>query len=93
MLVARQTPQVIHANPGQSYDFVFREDFLAGLDAHHFFNPTWSDAAAKLNAANVPCNSPSVWLFKKRKEREMSELAVLQQLDSGSGETAPKARV
>jgi hypothetical protein len=36
VLIAREAAQVIDADPGESYDFVFREHFLAGLDAHHF---------------------------------------------------------
>jgi hypothetical protein len=30
---------MIRADPGQSYDFVFGEDFLAGFNAHHGFAP------------------------------------------------------
>jgi hypothetical protein len=39
VFVPGQTAQMIRADPGQSYDFVFGEDFLAGFNAHHGFAP------------------------------------------------------
>jgi hypothetical protein len=77
VFVASEAAQVIHANPCQSYDFVFSEYFLAGLDSHHFLYPACCDDECKLNAANVACNSPSVWYVNTRIRREHTELVVL----------------
>jgi hypothetical protein len=60
VLVLSELAQMVGADPRKGDDFIFGEDFLAGLNSHHRRPPAALDAETKLNVAHVLCNSPSV---------------------------------
>jgi hypothetical protein len=93
VFVAGKAAQVIHADARQSHHLIFGKNLLAGLDSHHFLDPTCIDAKTKVNAVPVPCNRPSVLLERVRREGERPEPVIIQRFDVGTGEITPNSTI